>query len=136
MRNFNQITIDYTLPSLIAQLVFFVCSRFPVMLFGFPGISNYRAAFCICQSLCLIHHGVYYDNLYVLDDSLTRKRLTAKTEQLNKCNEPLEKLRMKLGPCKTGLSPPSSNFILFFVPVRYFMCGSNCFGVDFCADCT
>ena len=44
--------------------------------------------------------------LFVLDDSLTSQRLTSRTEQLTKCFEPLRKLRVRLGPCKTGLSPP------------------------------
>ena len=44
--------------------------------------------------------------LFVLDDSLTSKRFTSRTEKLTKCNEPLQKLRVRLWPCKTGLSPP------------------------------
>ena len=28
------------------------------------------------------------------------------TEELTKCYEPLQKLRVRLGSCKTGLSPP------------------------------
>ena len=44
--------------------------------------------------------------LFVLDDSLTKKRFTTRTEELTKCNEPLQKLRVRLGTCKTGLSPP------------------------------
>ena len=39
--------------------------------------------------------------LFVLDDSLTTR-----TEELTKCCEPLQKLRVRLGTCKTGLSPP------------------------------
>ena len=69
---------------------------------------------------------------FVLEDSLTSYRFTTRTEQLTKCCEPLQKMRMRLEPCKTGLSPPS-NFILLIVPRRYFCYGSNvlCFGVDF-----
>ena len=44
--------------------------------------------------------------LFVLDDSLTSKRFTTRTEELTKCNEPLQKLRVRLGSCKTGLSHP------------------------------
>ena len=44
--------------------------------------------------------------LFVLDDSLTSKRFTTRTEELTKCYEPLQKLRVRLGACKTGLSPP------------------------------
>ena len=29
-----------------------------------------------------------------------------RTEQLTECCEPLQKLRVRLGTCKTGLSPP------------------------------
>ena len=29
-----------------------------------------------------------------------------RTEELTKCYEPLQKLRVRLGSCKTGLSPP------------------------------
>ena len=42
---------------------------------------------------------------FVLDDSMTSsKRFTMRAEQLTKCCEPLQ--RMRLGACKTGLSPP------------------------------
>ena len=44
-------------------------------------------------------------SLFVLDDSLTSKRFTTRTEQLTKYCEPLQKMRMRLGACKTGLSP-------------------------------
>ena len=42
--------------------------------------------------------------LFVLDDSLTSERFTTRTEELTKCYEPLQILRVRL--CKTGLSPP------------------------------
>ena len=45
-------------------------------------------------------------NLFVFDDSLTSKRFPTRTEELTKCFEPLQKLRVRLWPCKTGLSPP------------------------------
>ena len=38
--------------------------------------------------------------LLVLDDSSTSKRFTKRTEELNKCYEPLQKLRVRLWPCK------------------------------------
>ena len=44
--------------------------------------------------------------LFVLDDSLTSKRFTTRTEGLTKCYKPLQKLRVRVGACKTGLSPP------------------------------
>ena len=59
---------------------------------------------------------------FVFDDSLTSSRFTTRTEQLvYKCCEPLQKMKMGLGACKTGLSP------LLIVPRQYFCCGSNCF---------
>ena len=33
-----------------------------------------------------------------------------RTEQLTKCCEPLQKLRVRLGSCKTSLSPPVDRF--------------------------
>ena len=49
--------------------------------------------------------------LFIHDDSLTSKRFTTRTEQLTKCCEPLQKMRVRLGTCKTGLSP---SVILYF----------------------
>ena len=73
---------------------------------------------------------------FVLDDSLTSWRFTTRTEQLTKCCEPLQKMRVRLGPCKTGLSPPP----LVIVYYRSFQSDTSvvvlivlCFGVDFCA---
>ena len=43
---------------------------------------------------------------FVPDDSLTSYRFTTRTEELSNCYEPLQKLRVRLWPCKTGLSPP------------------------------
>ena len=36
---------------------------------------------------------------FVIDDSLTSKRLTTRTEQLTKRCEPLQKMKVSLGPC-------------------------------------
>ena len=44
--------------------------------------------------------------LFVLGDSLTSKRFTTRTEELTKCYETLQKLRVRLRPCKIDLSPP------------------------------
>ena len=44
--------------------------------------------------------------LFVLDDSLTSKRFTTRSEELPKCYEPLQKLRVRLWPCKIDLNPP------------------------------
>ena len=57
--------------------------------------------------------------LFVHDDSLTSKRFTTRTEQLSKCYKLLQKLRVRLGSCKTG--------ILLIVPRRYIYGGSYCF---------
>ena len=61
--------------------------------------------------------------LFVLDYSLTSLRFTTRTEQLTKCSEPPQKMRVRLG----------TYFILLIVLRRYFCCGSICFSVDFCA---
>ena len=42
------------------------------------------------------------------------KRFTTRTEQLTKRCEPLQKLRVRLGTCKTGLSPPVIVYYLSF----------------------
>ena len=44
-------------------------------------------------------------NLFVLDDSLTSQSSTTRTEQVTKCCEPLQKIRVRLGAYETGLSP-------------------------------
>ena len=54
--------------------------------------------------------------LFVHDDSLTR--FTTGTEQLTKCFEPLQKMRVRLGPCKTGLSSPPPSVILYYSPFQ------------------
>ena len=43
--------------------------------------------------------------LLVLDDPLTSLRFTTRTEELTKCYEPLQKLRVRLWPCKIDLNP-------------------------------
>ena len=63
--------------------------------------------------------------LFVPDDSLTIYRFTASTEQLTKCCESLQKMRVRLGACKIDLGPPVILFLI--VPRRYFCCGSICF---------
>ena len=44
--------------------------------------------------------------LFVLGGSLAGWRFATGTEELAECCEPLQKLRVRLGTCKTGLSPP------------------------------
>ena len=70
--------------------------------------------------------------LFVLDNSLANYRFTTRTEQLTKCSEPLQKMRMKLGACKTELSPPVILYYCSFqgdtsVVVLIVLC----FGVEF-----
>ena len=43
--------------------------------------------------------------MFVLDDSLTT-RFTTRTKELTKYYEPLQKLRVRLWPCKIDLNPP------------------------------
>ena len=40
--------------------------------------------------------------LFVLEDSLTSSRFTTRTEQLTKCCEPMQKLRVRLSSFKTN----------------------------------
>ena len=45
--------------------------------------------------------------LFVLDDTITSYRLIHhEIEELTKCHEPLQKLRVRLWPCKIDLNPP------------------------------
>ena len=55
--------------------------------------------------------------LFVLDDSLTSQRFTTRTEELTKCYESLQKMRVRLVAFKIDL----------IVLRRYFCCGSICF---------
>ena len=84
------------------QLVFFNCSGFQEVIRR-PGISIVGQLTKSVESSFFFFIGVIimiYS--YVLDDSLTSKRFTTRTEQLTKCCEPLQKMRVRLGPCKTG----------------------------------
>ena len=47
----------------------------------------------------MIYSFVHYDSLLSL-------RFTTRTEQLTNCYEPLQKMKVRLGACKTGFSPP------------------------------
>ena len=71
--------------------------------------------------------------LFVLDDSFTSWRFTTRTEELSKCYEPLQKLRVRLRPCKIDLNPLCVTdrsksillwwFFLFYVLVfKIFLC--------------
>ena len=67
--------------------------------------------------------------LFVHDDSLTSLRFTTRTEQLNECCEPLQKLRVRIDTCKIDLSPP---VILYYTSVVVLIV--LCLGVyNFCA---
>ena len=107
-------------------------NRVQLVLFYFaPELVSYwaprdlhrRAAYSICESSFLIHHGVYHNLFVCNDDSLTSYRFTTRTEQLTKCCEPLQKLRVSFIPVKKL----ASNVILLIVPRRYFCGGSYCF---------
>ena len=67
--------------------------------------------------------------LFVLDDSLTR--FTTRTEQLTKCCEPLQKLRVRLGTCQIDSSPPVIFIFNTDRSMRYFCGGSCCFVLVF-----
>ena len=84
------------------------------MLFGFPAISDCQAAYCICESFFFfIYIGVLVVlllimvfikiHLFVRDNSLNSKRFITRTELTN-CCEPLQKLKVRYGSCKPGLS--------------------------------
>ena len=46
--------------------------------------------------------------LFVLDDSFTSYRFTMRAEQLTKCCELLQNMRVRLELCKIDLTPPPS----------------------------
>ena len=71
-----------------------------------PRDLNRRAAYCACESSFLFILVVIMIYLFVHVDSFTSKRFTTSTEQITKCYEPLQKMRVRLGPCETGLSHP------------------------------
>ena len=53
--------------------------------------------------------------LFVLDEFLTSKRFATTIEQLTKCCELLQKMRVRLGPCKTKLrTPPLSQCFIYW----------------------
>ena len=56
--------------------------------------------------------------MFVFDDTLTSQRFTTRTEQLTICCEPLQKLRVRLWPCKTSLSPPPTHTHTLFITGR------------------
>ena len=45
-------------------------------------------------------------NLLALDDSLTSYMFNTRTEQLTKCCEPLQKMKVRFELCKIDLRPP------------------------------
>ena len=71
--------------------------------------------------------------LFVHDDSLTSKRFATRTEQLTKCYEPLQKMRVMLGPSKTGLSPPPPKdfYITLQGDTSVIVLFILCFGVEY-----
>ena len=55
---------------------------------------------------------------FVLDDSSTSKRFTTRTEQLttSRCYDLLQKLRVRLGTCKSSLTKP---VILYYCSFQF-----------------
>ena len=69
--------------------------------------------------------------LFVLDDSLTIKRVTKRTEQITKCRELLQKMRVRLGTCESGLSPPVIKYYRsFHGDASFVVLIVLCFGVE------
>ena len=55
-----------------------------------------------------------------------------RTEQLNQCCEPLQKVRVRLGPCKTYLSSPVVLYCWSFQgDISFVDLFDLCFGVEF-----
>ena len=52
--------------------------------------------------------------LFVLDDSLTSKRFTMRTEQLTKCCELLQHMKVRLEVCKIDISDLSKAKLLLW----------------------
>ena len=64
------------------------------------------------------HYKLYLNGVLVLGGGVEGEG--PRTEQLTKCCEPPQKLRVRLGICKIDQFKPTSNFILLIVPRRYF----------------
>ena len=96
-----------------------------------------REAYCFYESLILIQLRRYHDLFVSLDYSLTSYRFTTRSEQLTKCCEPLQKLSVRLGTCKTSLNPP---VIIYFGSLQgdfsVVILIVLCLGVDECVVCT
>ena len=79
---------------------------------------------------CLILHSYMISN----EEFVGLKRLLSVYRRVRWSRLPfISKMRVRLGPCLTGLSPPPPiNFILLTVAKRYFCCVLNvlCFGVE------
>ena len=61
-------------------------------------------------------------HLFVVDDSLNSWIFTTRTEQVTKCCEPMQKMRVRLGACKIGLSTTSpSSFILLILLLLFYL---------------
>ena len=52
--------------------------------------------------------------LFVHVDSFSSQRFTTRAEQITKCYEPLQKMRMSLEPCKTGITPPPPPQVILY----------------------
>ena len=60
------------------------------------------------QSACLVFNPIMVDDYAAFFNCtpVGRASDSMRTEELTKCCEPLQELRVRLGTCKTGLSPP------------------------------
>ena len=90
------------------HLVFCLLFRIFSKLFGAQGAPS-LGSLLLTESMSprfLFIMVVFVIYLFVLGDSLTSQRFTTRTEELTKCCEPLQKLRVRLGACEIDLNPP------------------------------
>ena len=86
--------------------------------FGLRYVSRYK---CLIVSLVFSYLGFWSGNLFLIapfpdlcllvlfenwTESVVSKVDSRRTEELTKCYEPLQKLRVRLWPCKIDLNPP------------------------------
>ena len=75
------------------------------MLFGAKGSPSPGNILYLLVLVFVRYGGCHLFFFFVPQDSRTSQRFTTNNEQLTK-RESLEKLRLRLGACKTGLKPP------------------------------
>ena len=102
-------------------MIVYFCFRFPVLLFGIPGISNCHATPCLLGPHLCFFILLKFDSFVYRDNSLTSKRVIMRSEKTTKCFVPLQKLRARLA--QENLFKPLS-YSLLTVPRRYFCYGT------------